>query len=103
MFDNYFLLCTQDGQCLAFDHQNAGKSIWQWKNENPIIAGACVHNGNLIITDIKSIVTKLTSSNGTVLDQVDLQISETFSTPVIYSDCIYIGSRDDHLYCFRMQ
>ena len=103
-FDNYhYLLCSQDGQCLAYAlHQSSGKTIWQWKNENPIIAGACIHNDNLIITDTKSIVTKLTTG-GTFLDQTDLQIAETFSTPVINSDCIYLGSRDDHLYCFQMQ
>ena len=95
------IICnTQEGLTMCMD-LSSGEILWKFNSKNPIISGSCVVNNELFVIDKKSIVTKF-SSFGEVLYQEDLNIAETFSTPVVFNNLFYIGSRDDHFYCFQI-
>lgn len=56
----------------------------------------------LIIGSTNGCLRVLKSQTGEIICETQVEGEGLFSSPVFYSNHIFIGSRDDYLYCYKL-
>lgn len=74
-----------------------------WKAEltSPVYSTPCGLTDNLVLAASNNgKLCVLDGENGVILEEFTLP-NETFSSPAVYGDYIFIGCRNDHLYSIK--
>ena len=92
--------------CVYCLQSSNGTLQWQIKLDSPIFATPYIYTS---ADSSPYIVTASTKGYIYILDFVQIRIlssykieGELFSSPIVFSDKIFIGSRDDHIYCLKI-
>lgn len=74
---------------------------WKTQLTAPVYSTPCGLNNKLILAAANNgRLSILDAEHGTIIEEHTLP-NETFSSPVVYGDYIFIGCRNDHLYSIR--
>jgi len=97
------LIASHDGHLRLFDAKN-GTLRWSENTNNLAqFASPCLLYPNICISaTVAGDVVVSTICNGQVLASVTLP-GEVFSSPVCVGNCVYVGCRDDRLYCLEFK
>jgi len=100
--NDFYFFGTQEGNVFTVKSEDETCKVMA-NMENSVIAGIRPLRSDLVlILDTKSNFKILKLSQEKIVYQGSLNIGETFSTPKYVEGNLFVGSRDDFMYCFDM-
>ncbi|CAF0815231.1 unnamed protein product [Adineta steineri] len=107
LFNNTLFIGCHDQYLYAIDLSNEQQGILQWKCLFPSMVYASpfvFDNGQkIIIGSTNGCLRVLNSQTGGTICETQIDGNGLFSSPICYLDYIIVGSRDDYLYCYKLQ
>ncbi|UJR23756.1 hypothetical protein I4U23_026733 [Adineta vaga] len=107
LFNNTLFIGCHDQYLYAIDLSNEQQGILQWKCLFPSMIYAspfvCNHGQMLIVGSTNGCLCVLKSQTGERVCETQVEGEGLFSSPVFYLNHIFIGSRDDYLYCYKLE
>ena len=78
------------------------KLVWQVDLQKPVYSSCFVCDPIVYAVTIEGLIVVLNLVDGKILFEFDLQ-TPTFSSPVIFANCMVVGTRDNHLYKIKFE
>ncbi|XP_013140659.1 PREDICTED: acyl-CoA synthetase family member 4 [Papilio polytes] len=99
-----FIFGCHDNGVYSITVKNFRSSLhWRTEMTSPVYATpCCLDNTAIIATSTNGKMCVISTDNGTIISEYQFP-NETFSSPAVSNDKIFIGCRNDYLYCIKFK